>query len=284
MDVELRHLRAFVAVARLRSFTRAAEQLLITQPALTRAVQQLESALQARLLERTSRRIELTETGQEFLTRAERVLAEMDQALAAGRRQITVRLGFSWLLPDPWAQRAVSRFEQVTGNTVSLIRCDDPLACVRQATIDVALVRREIAPSSVRVVHLFDEKRVAVCSEHSELAGQEQLAWDDVPTWPLVVNTLSGTTGPWSWAPGEGPDRVVETANFDEWLESVVADRGIGVVPDVAMRRQIHSAVRFVPVVGAPVIPVSLVFMPHVQDALMRQFIEAAVGSVGTEA
>jgi DNA-binding transcriptional LysR family regulator len=281
MDVELRHLRAFVAVARLRSFTRAAEQLLITQPALTRTVQQLEAALQVRLLERTSRRIELTETGQEFLTRAERVLAEMDQALAAGRRQITVRLGFSWLLPDPWAQHVVSRFEQVTGNSVSLIRCDDPLACVRQATIDVALVRGEIAPSSVRVVHLFDEKRVAVCSEHSTLAGQEQLAWDDVPTWPLVVNTLSGTTGPWSWAPGEGPDRIVETANFDEWLESVAADRGIGVIPDIAMRRQIHSAVRFIPLVGAPMIPVSLAFMPHVQDALMRKFVEAAVGAMG---
>jgi len=90
--------------------------------------------------------------------------------------------------------------------------------------------------------------------------------------------TLSGTTGQWSWAPGQGPQRIVETANFDEWLESVAADRGIGVVPDVAMRRQIHSALRFIPLVGAPVIPVSLAFMPHVQETLMRQFVEAAVG------
>ncbi|WP_433556746.1 LysR family transcriptional regulator [Pseudonocardia xinjiangensis] len=282
MDVELRHLRAFAAVARQRSFTRAAEQLLITQPALTRTVQQLEAALQVRLLDRTSRRFELTEAGQEFLIRAERVLAEMDEALAAVRGQVTVRLGFSWLLPDPWAQHAVSMFEQATGNTVSLVRCDDPLSCLRQHTIDVALVRGDIAPSPIRVVHLFDEKRVAVCSEHSELADREQLAWSDVPKWPLVVNTLSGTTGPWTWAPGEGPARIIETANFDEWLESVAADRGIGVVPDVARRRHIHSAVRFVPLVGAPPVPVSLVFMPHVQEALMRKFVEAAVAAISS--
>jgi hypothetical protein len=60
---ELRHLRAFVAVARSGSFTRAAGQLLITQPALSRTIQQLESALAVRLLERTSRHVELTAAG-----------------------------------------------------------------------------------------------------------------------------------------------------------------------------------------------------------------------------
>lgn len=55
MDVEVRHLRAFLAVARSGSFTRASEHLLITQPALTRTIQQLEAILQVTLLERTSR-------------------------------------------------------------------------------------------------------------------------------------------------------------------------------------------------------------------------------------
>src|SRR5579872_7283361 len=112
MDVELRHLRAFVAVARLSSFTKASEQLLITQPALSRTVQQLEAALQVALLDRTSRRVGLTAAGREFLGHAERVLADLDIALASVRGQVTVRLGFSWLLPDPWAQRTVARFEQ----------------------------------------------------------------------------------------------------------------------------------------------------------------------------
>lgn len=102
-DVEIRHLRAFVAVARLSSFTRASEQLLITQPALSRTTQQLESALQVTRLDRTSRHGELTTAGREFYGHAERVLAALDIALVSVRDQVTVRLGFSWLLPDPWA-------------------------------------------------------------------------------------------------------------------------------------------------------------------------------------
>lgn len=281
MDVEVRHLRAFVAVARSSSFTRASEQLLITQPALTRTIQQLENALQVTLLDRTSRHVELTPVGREFFGHAQRVLADLDIALASVRQQVTVRLGFSWLLPDPWAQHTVARFEEASGNTVSLVRSDDPLAAVEHASIDVALIRGAIPDTApVRRVHLFDEVRVAVCSENSRLASYKVLDWNEVPQWPLVVNTVSGTTGPWSWPAGEGPKRIIETRNFDEWLESVAADRGIGVVPDVAMRRNIHSAVRFIPLKNAPTSPVSLAFMPHVRESLMRQFVEAAVAAV----
>jgi DNA-binding transcriptional LysR family regulator len=281
MDVELRHLRAFVAVARSSSFTRAAEQLLITQPALTRTIQQLESALQVTLLGRTSRHVELTDVGREFYVNTQRLLADLDVALASVQQHVTVRLGFSWLLPDPWAQHTVTRFEQTSGNTVSLVRVDNSLVALEQATIDVALIRGPIPASSpVRQVHLFDEVRIAICSEHSDLAGREVLDWSEVPDWPLVVNTLSGTTGPWSWPNGDGPKRIIETGNFDEWLESVAADRGIGVVPDVAMRRNIHSAVRYVPITNAPPVPVSLAFLPHARESLMRQFIEAALDAV----
>jgi DNA-binding transcriptional LysR family regulator len=280
MDVELRHLHAFVAVAQQLSFTRAAEQLVITQPALTRTIKQLEAALEVQLLNRTSRHVELTATGAQFLAQAQQVLMAMDQALAAVRNQVTIRMGFSWLLPDPWAQLTVSKYEQTTGNSVSLVRIDDPLAGVEQGRVDVAVVRG-VAPATTpaRVVHLFDEDRVAVCSVDCRLAGTDKLHWRDVAKWPLVVNTVSGTTGPWSWPAGDGPARIVETGNFDEWLESVAANRGIGVVPEVAMRRNIHPAVRFVPLVDAPTTPVSIAFLPKVQERQVRRFVEAAVAA-----
>ena len=57
--------------------------------------------------------------------------------------------------------------------------------------------------------------------------------------------------------------------------------RGIGVrvAPDVAMRRNIHPAVRFIPLTNAPASPVFLAFLPHVREALMRQFVVAAVAA-----
>ncbi|MEU5087770.1 LysR family transcriptional regulator [Streptomyces sp. NPDC021356] len=281
MDVELRHLRAFASVARCRSFSRAAEELLITQPALSRTIAQLEDRLSVRLLDRSSRHVELTATGAGFLVHAERVLATMDQALAAVSRRVSLRLGFSWLLPDPWAQRTISRFEESTGASVALVRTDDPLQALRQRGVDIALVRGDVdVPEGARVVPLADEPRVAVCSENCELARIGRLAWTDVHRWPLVVNTVSGTTGPWSWPADRRPDRIVKTANYDEWLETVAADRGIGIVPEVARRRTRHPALRFVPLTGAPPSPVGLVHFPDAPGALVRRFLEAAVAEL----
>ncbi|MBP2478411.1 DNA-binding transcriptional LysR family regulator [Crossiella equi] len=280
MSVELRHLRAFVAVAQQLSFTRAAEQLVITQPALTRTVKQLEDALEVRLLDRDSRHVALTEAGRAFLARAQQALLGVEEALASVRSSVTVRLGFSWLLPDPWAQLTVRAYEEATGNSVSLVRIDDPLAAVEQGQVDIAVVRGTPPHQPpLRLVHLFDEARVAVCSTHCRLAALPELHWHQVKDWPLVVNKVSGTTGPWSFPEGEGPDRIVETANFDEWVESVAANRGIGVVPEVAMRRNIHPAVHFVPLVAAPPIPVSVAFLPGVRERQIRNFVAAAVAS-----
>lgn len=277
--VELRHLRVFEAVARLRSFTQAADELNITQPALSRTIRQLEDALGVTLLDRSSRHVETTSAGRGFLEHVERVLAELERAFGAVRRQASIGLGFSWLLPDPWAQDAVARFEQATGATVRLIRTDDALAAVQQGRVDVAVVRGEVRSNAVRLVHLFDESRVAVCSLHSRLAERSEVTWAEIPRWPLVVNTASGTTGPWSWPVGEGPETVVETTNFDEWLESVAADRGVGVIPDVAVRRNIHPGVRFIALRGAPTSPVRLAFLARSGNAVLRRFVEAAVQS-----
>jgi DNA-binding transcriptional LysR family regulator len=282
--VELRHLRSFEAVARLKSFTQAANDLVITQPALSRTIRQLEDTLGMTLFDRSTRHVELTGAGQTLLEYVERALAELERGFGAVRRESSVRLGFSWLLPDPWAQHTVTRFEAATGTTVDLVRTDDPLAAVQQGKVDIALVRGRVRSAALRVVHLFDEPRVAVCSARSALARKAELSWTDVPSWPLVVNIVSGTTGPWSWPQGKGPGTIVETTNFDEWLESIAAGRGIGVVPEVATRRNIHPAVRFIPLRGAPPSPVALVFLPHVHEAVLRRFVDIALNAGDTPA
>ncbi|MBF9067692.1 LysR family transcriptional regulator [Streptacidiphilus fuscans] len=282
MDVELRHLRAFVEVARQRSFTHAAEELAITQPALTRTVKQLETTLQVRLFNRSSRHVELTNVGNSFLSQVERVLNELDRAVNALSEQVSIRLGFSWLMPDPWTQRTIGEFERSSGSKVNLVRIDDPLQALQRHAIDIALVRGRVRPTgSVKVVHLFDEPRVAIaCAVDSEVSRLDQVHWADVPRWPLVENVVSGATGHWSWAAGEGPREVIETTNYDEWVESVAANRGIGVAPAVGVRRINHPGVTFVPLVDAPPVPVELAYLAHVQEILLRRFIDVAVNAV----
>lgn len=165
MEVEPRHLRAFTAVARLRSSSRAAQQSSITQPTPSRTIARLETALDVRLLDRTSQQVELTGAGAEFLLHVERALVAFDQAPAAARRMVTLRLRFSRLLSDPWAQHAGHGFETATSASVVLPRTDDPVQALQRRAVDIAVVRSDASPPRpVRTVLLLDEVRVEVCA------------------------------------------------------------------------------------------------------------------------
>ena len=89
MNLELRHLRYFAAVARELSFSRAAEQLHIAQPPLSRQIRSLEEELGAELIDRGSRPLRLTPAGRFFQAQAQQVLDRMTEVQAATRRIAT---------------------------------------------------------------------------------------------------------------------------------------------------------------------------------------------------
>jgi DNA-binding transcriptional LysR family regulator len=84
--MELRHLRYFVAVAEALSFTKAAENLHLAQPSLTRQIKDLEAEIEVRLIDRSGKRISLTQEGESFLQDARRLLAECAQSVQAVQR------------------------------------------------------------------------------------------------------------------------------------------------------------------------------------------------------
>jgi DNA-binding transcriptional LysR family regulator len=283
MDVELRHLRAFTAVADHRSFTAASRELLIGQPALTRTVQQLEAALGVRLLRRTSRSVQLTDVGQDFLDRTRAVLADLDRAVLAARGQQDLRLGFQWVLPDPWATETITGFEQATGATVTLLRRDDIATALQAGDLDLAITRTRLtAPGTVQTP-LFDEDRVAAVSTRSPLAKKDVIDWLELAEEPIVVNTVNGTTQPDSWPAEHRPTQVVTCGNYDEWLQLVAAGRGVGAVPRSAARTGTHPGVMFVPLTGAPPVAVRLAYRPRLSSALVRQFVDFAATAASTQ-
>ena len=100
--IELRHLRAFVAVAEDLSFSRAAQRLFITQPALSRQIRALERLVGCDLFRRAAHRIELTLAGESLLARGRALLADLDDAITATRSvggELTARMARLW---EPW--------------------------------------------------------------------------------------------------------------------------------------------------------------------------------------
>src|SRR5450755_2436494 len=93
MDLNLRQLRAFVAVAQLRSFTRAAETLHLSQPALTVQIRKLEASLRCQLLDRNSRSVTLTRIGRELLPLLQRSLHDLDAIVVDTHAQSAGHLG-----------------------------------------------------------------------------------------------------------------------------------------------------------------------------------------------
>jgi len=81
MNFDLPDLRAFVSVAKLGSFSAAAEELHLSQPALSRRIEKLESALGVRLFHRTTRKVDMTTVGREFSHRAGDLLNSLEQSL-----------------------------------------------------------------------------------------------------------------------------------------------------------------------------------------------------------
>ena len=102
--IELRHLRAFVAVAEDLSFSRAAQRLFITQPALSRQIRGLERLVGCDLFRRSTQRVELTLAGEALLARARALLADLDDAISVTRSVGGELAGRMALLWEPWAR------------------------------------------------------------------------------------------------------------------------------------------------------------------------------------
>lgn len=86
MNVTLRQLRVFLAVARAHSFSRAGDTIGLTQPAVSRSISELEGELGLKLLDRTTREVVLTEVGRSLATALERLVADLDDTLHQARQ------------------------------------------------------------------------------------------------------------------------------------------------------------------------------------------------------
>jgi DNA-binding transcriptional LysR family regulator len=188
IDLDLRLVRYFVAVAGHRHFGRAAAELRVAQPSLSRQVRRLEQELGARLLDRTPQGARLTEAGEVFLRHARSLLRAAGKARAETRAAADpgrVTIGYTPGLIVTPAVRALRR-EHPDADVRSLhLAWNEARAALLDNRVDAVVTRLPLRTGGLHVTVLYDEPRRLLVPKDHRLAGKESVTLDDIAEEPI---------------------------------------------------------------------------------------------------
>ncbi|KDN17982.1 LysR family transcriptional regulator [Amycolatopsis rifamycinica] len=234
--MEIRELRAFVAVVEAGAMSKAARQLHLSQPALSQTITALERRLGVRLLVRTSTGVQVTDAGTTLLGEARAVLARHDQALAAMARHTAagggvLRVGVPLELPPDLLPAALARLPdtRVQARHLSSVA---QVAALRAGELDVGLVReRPAGPDLDAVLVVTEDVGVLLAADLAEKLGS-----------PVRLEDLAGLE--WFAFPRAG-----SPAWYDE-LAAILRSHGLDVGPEVPEEQRLIVELK-IPAVSA---------------------------------
>jgi DNA-binding transcriptional LysR family regulator len=298
MNIELRHLRYFVAVAEEASFTAAAHRVHVAQQVLSTQIRQLEDAVGTQLLNRTNKGATLTPAGAAFLTAARETLAGLDRSVAAARNAASavpgeLLVGIGSGCENETRTRLLTAFERECPDAEMHLQVFDmtqPSAGLLDHSSDVALLRPPVATPGIELAVVRSEPRMFVLPSGHPLAASEELRLADVAGLPFVTSALA-TDGcePRAWQdewlirprPGGDTPIIGATARtVDEWCEHVAAGHGIGLCPASAATFHGRPGVCFVPSTGLPPITMCVAWRTGDTRPAVQRFVSFAAGSV----
>jgi DNA-binding transcriptional LysR family regulator len=277
VELDLRRLRYFLAVADRLSFRGAAEELHIAQPALSRQVAALERELGVILLERDRGGVALTVAGRLGAAAARFLLASALETLRrvqrADRGAHRLVVGYrSGIVPTPAIRAFTERWPEASVE-IRTLDWDDQERLITAGAVDVGFLRAPVAGDGLRVSPLFREPMLVALPVGHPLADRETLSEAE----------LAGERHLRLFEPV--PERGVTTGarlrSFEEKLEHVAAGNGIILLPQTATQAFSRPDVVFRPVPDAPPAEVFLAVAAGRRSPLVRSFVELAVATSG---
>jgi len=296
MDVHLRRLRYFVAVAEELHFTRAAARVHVAQPSLSKQVRELEAELGFSLLERSTRSVVLTRAGAALLPAARAVLEQWQlgvrEAVAVHTQESRVlRVGFVASAANEWTPQILAAFARARpGWRVDLTQApwSDPTAGLAAGTVDAALLRLPIPghDDGLAVEELLSEPRYVAMAAGHRLAGRERVALGDLLDEPFVATPAA--SGGWRdfWLATEEreghPVRIgAVVTNPDEWLEAITNGRGVSLTPEASARFYARPGIVYRPVDGVAASRVGICWREGDDRDAVHDFVRACRTVVG---
>lgn len=246
--MDLRELRYFVAVAEERHFGRAAARLHMAQPPLSQAIRRLEGDLGVRLLHRTTRQVDLTPAGADYLVRAREILAAVDDAALRARRVADgvvgrLRIGCvgsaTYTLLPAFARRLQEDLPDVEVAVRGEMLGPDQVDALVAGDLDLGLLRPPLRATPGLALHPLREDRLVVAlPEAHPLAARARLRVTDLRDVDLVVHASGGRSvmsvvvADLCRAAGFAPRVRHEVSETSTLVTFVAAGLGAAVVPE----------------------------------------------------
>ncbi|WP_059413619.1 LysR family transcriptional regulator [Cupriavidus basilensis] len=195
INIKYRPIKAFLLAVETGSFTHAADRLGVTQPSFTALIRDLEDVLEVRLFERTTRKIELTTAGREFLARVRRPLTDLEEAYRSVSELAAVKRGSIVLgaLPStsltliPPALAALSAARPSLGVRVLEAHNDELLEMLRTNQIEFALATMLEPTSDLTFQPLLADSFYAVFPAQHALSRRPAVYWRDLEQYDLIL-------------------------------------------------------------------------------------------------
>ncbi|QYO63899.1 LysR substrate-binding domain-containing protein [Leptolyngbya sp. 7M] len=256
----LEQLRIFLAVVEHLHFTRAAEELYITQPAVSAAIQSLEKEYNLKLFHRVGRRVEITDAGKLLKTEVQKILDQVELT-KRGLQELTslqrgeLRIGSSLTIGNYWLPERISEFkQQYPGITVNCILANAEEICEGAASglFDLGLVTGEVKPD---LRHCLEQQ--AVDSDRLQIIVGKTHSWyeqgvvrltDLLQTAWVMREPGSGTQQMFeqalqNWGINSAQLNVVLVLNTSEMIKAVV-ENGVGAaaISEMMIQKELQLA------------------------------------------
>jgi DNA-binding transcriptional LysR family regulator len=289
--MDIRHLRYFQAVAEELSYSRAAERLHIAQPALSRAVQEIEAELGANLLDRNRRSVRLTPAGRVLLHEIAIVIERWDEAMRRVRRTAAgeegeLRLGYIGPPTQPFFGRLLREYraryplvsihlEERTPERVWEMLAKGRLSAAFTRPVATTEV------SGLRTILLRKERFGAAVPAAHPLSSRKSAPWRQLALEPLVVLARREGVGSHDGilaacrAAGFAPRLAYTPSLIGTVLSYVEAGVGVGIVPESVVTPEVP--LHFVPLTPAVTIPLVLSWAENEDPPPVRRFRELVI-------
>ena len=291
MDVELRHLRAFVTVAEELNFTRAARRLFIAQQALSTQIRQLEQRVGTPLLNRSPRSVTMTPAGQALFAQARLLLAGAEAAVhaaleAAGTRH-TLTVGFVAAIDHAWAANAINAFAASRPDVEVVVHFGDlldPTGGLRDGRADVAFTYGPFDTTGLELHPIHSEPIGVSLAAHHPLATKSELTIADIvaePTFdfPTPDSAWRAFWSAESFRQGKPARYVAQYRNLEGLVSALRAGLGVHLATQ-PLRETLATDIVWRPVPDYPPLQYFVAQRAGDQRATVANFVETATATL----